>query len=370
MDQDYAQLSELSAVAAKRVEAHVAAEEALAAAREKLAVAKKSLNEAADKEQRDELQPAVDEAKKRVATALAEASAADEAAHEAKEEAATCKTELLAALQRYVDKAKFEEEQLLSQRKFRSADADAAKANLDLAVRDNLPPEEQERLQAIIDEVIEGENGLNELTIRRQAATAHRDRLQSIVRAITANESQLKKEIADNQSEVERLQSAIVERRATWFTSVPPFFLGKKWLELPILDAFGSPLKIDNLWTENLKVANGSFGKVRRFDRCTTCHQGIDKTAPGSATEPAFPPEQQIEIVMETPAERPANETDSDGNPLPLTLESVYGIGLANYGLVDDDDVTVNRIVPGGFAARAGHCRCTWTTRRRWFAGR
>ena len=91
---------------------------------------------------------------------------------------------------------------------------------------------------------------------------------------------EIKKQISDLEAEYTRLASTRDERRATYFTSRPPF-LGKRWLELPILDAFNSPLKIDNLWTQNLTIINGSFGAVRRFDRCTTCHKAIDRTGPG-----------------------------------------------------------------------------------------
>ena len=62
---------------------------------------------------------------------------------------------------------------------------------------------------------------------------------------------------------------------------------GKKWLELPILDAFNSPRKIDNLWSDDLEI-DYNFSMVRRFDRCTTCHQLIGKTMPGRADVPAY----------------------------------------------------------------------------------
>ena len=94
-------------------------------------------------------------------------------------------------------------------------------------------------------------------------------------------------------NEFNRLATSLDERQATYFTSSVPF-LGKKWLELPVLDAFNSPLKIDNLWTENLSISNGSFGTVTRFDRCTTCHKSIDKTAPGSAVDPLYPHEYEV----------------------------------------------------------------------------
>ncbi len=79
--------------------------------------------------------------------------------------------------------------------------------------------------------------------------------------------------------------------------------LGKKILTLPILDAFGSPRKIENLWSDGL-TQNYNFSYVRRFDRCTTCHQSRVKTAPGSATSPAFVHEELVDFVVTPTGQR------------------------------------------------------------------
>ncbi len=262
------------------------------------------------------------------------------------EQTAELRNKLIGRLDDILAKAKFREEQLSSRRKFRSADADAAKARLDLAVRDN-QTEKFPQLQAEIDRIVNGPgDSLEALTRQRQAATAHREKLQGYLRDIRQDEIEVAKNLESNLAEIKRLDAMEVEKRATWFSPFP--IPGKRWLELPILDAFGSPLKIDNLWTENLTLANGSFGRVRRFDRCTTCHKGIDKTAPGSAVEPAYRPEQVMEVALQTPDTKP-NGTDG----APPTLAEVYGITLARAGLIDDDDVTISIIEPESRAAKA-----------------
>ncbi len=78
-------------------------------------------------------------------------------------------------------------------------------------------------------------------------------------------------------------------------------------LELPILDAFNSPLKIDQIWLPNL-TQNYNFRDVARFDRCNTCHQGINRTAPGSATAPAYRTATTMTISLPTPASAPRQE--------------------------------------------------------------
>jgi len=70
-----------------------------------------------------------------------------------------------------------------------------------------------------------------------------------------------------------------------------------KLLELPILDAFNSPLRIENLWAEGL-TQDYHFREVPRFDRCTTCHTAMQKTEPGSADAPAYPREHLLQFTV------------------------------------------------------------------------
>src|SRR5262249_6319735 len=46
---------------------------------------------------------------------------------------------------------------------------------------------------------------------------------------------------------------------------------------LPVLDAFASPVKIKQTFHDDLPIDYGGFKYVTRYDRCTTCHLGIDK---------------------------------------------------------------------------------------------
>ena len=57
----------------------------------------------------------------------------------------------------------------------------------------------------------------------------------------------------------------------------------KKWKfsdtirALPILDGFASPEKIQQITLPDLTIDYGGFRDVPRYDRCTTCHLGIDR---------------------------------------------------------------------------------------------
>jgi cytochrome c2 len=285
-----------------------------------------------------------------VATAARQAvTDAMAAATQATEDALDLRREFIGRLQRIVNAARVREDDLLSRRKFRQADYDAARADLDILVRDARSDVEIEQMQGQIDAI---KNELDRLTQQRQDASRHRQTLQQILNDITATEEALAQQLENDRAELDRLANSIEEREVTYFTSSFPF-LGKKLLELPILDAFNSPLKIDNLWTKNLTIPYGSFGEVRRFDRCTTCHRGIDKAEPGTAATPLYVPARQVKLVLRTPDEKPPPDVDGQGNELPLSLEAIYGVRLTDRDLLGRREITVDYVQPGSLGAVA-----------------
>src|SRR5262249_38712231 len=52
---------------------------------------------------------------------------------------------------------------------------------------------------------------------------------------------------------------------------------GDTFRRLPIIDGFASPIKIQQITLEDLPI-DYAFKYVPRFDRCTTCHLGIDRS--------------------------------------------------------------------------------------------
>jgi cytochrome c2 len=54
---------------------------------------------------------------------------------------------------------------------------------------------------------------------------------------------------------------------------------GDDFRRLPIIDAFESPTKIKQLWLPELTIDYGGFKDVPRYDRCISCHLGIDRGA-------------------------------------------------------------------------------------------
>ncbi|MHB9077877.1 MAG: hypothetical protein ACYC3X_10315 [Pirellulaceae bacterium] len=260
---------------------------------------------------------------------------------------------LIAGLQEFLNEARFREDTLLRQRKFELAELDVAKAELGLAVRDAKSPEILQRLQAGIDR---RKAAIDQLTISCDAAAEHRQRLQNVWQQIAETERVLRKKLDANLAESRRLDQIVEEKQSTYFTfsgilPVP----GKKWLELPILDAFNSPRKVDNLWSAGLDQPAGSFGRVRRFDRCTTCHQGVQQELVNVPMQPLFPPASTIDLALELPPPE-GDRAPGDAGPASATeqeLHDLFGLQLAQDGLLQPLDLTVRLVRPNSLAARA-----------------
>ncbi|EAQ80217.1 c-type cytochrome [Blastopirellula marina] len=280
-------------------------------------------------------------------TAAKEAVAADDATADQEQDLIhfqELRANFLSRLDSFEKAAKFREETLLGKKKFRNADLDAVRSRYDLAIRDELSAD---KIASIRDEIAHVEADVAELGLANQHATAHRKELIRILGEICAVGSEIESEIKANQIELNQLVEARSARQSTWFSDEFPF-VGKRVNELPILDAFNSSIKIDQIWLPELKQ-DFSHKMVARFDRCMTCHMGIDKTQRGSPTKQLFPHDEEVVLTMSTPSSMP--EEGEDGT-VP-TLESVYGIRLASEGLLDPDLVTIELVLPESLAAQA-----------------
>jgi cytochrome c551/c552 len=247
--------------------------------------------------------------------------------------------DLLARLGDIVKRCKFREDQLAGALKLRKAELDKNRADYELAVTDGLPADRQAELLALADAK---RAEVTAAMLEFQAANTHRKSLESQLAAITAGEDVAAKAVADHRAKLGQLQKTLDQRRPN---------AGKAVLELPVLDAFNGPLRVDQIWLPDLTL-NNNFRNVARFDRCTTCHRGMDKTVPGAPTEPAYCEAHTVALTLPTPAERPASTAVAgDGND---QLEALYGLRLGAVGLFSADDPTVSVVRPESPAAQAG----------------
>ncbi len=247
--------------------------------------------------------------------------------------------DLLARFSDIAKRAKFREDQLAGALKLRKASLDKARADYELAVADELPQERQAALLEIADAT---RAEVSSATLAFQSANSHRLELDRLLKGITADEDAASKALADHRTELTQLEKTLADRRAN---------VGKRLLELPVLDAFNGPLRVDQIWLPDLTL-NNNFRDVARFDRCTTCHRGMDKTLPGSATEAAYPEQHEVRLTLATPASAPEDPAVvGDGND---QLGELYGLQLAPRGLFDAEEPTVGVVAPESPAAKAG----------------
>ena len=273
------------------------------------------------------------------------ASLSENPSHESRDE-------FISLLRGIARQARFDEDNIALKLKFRKAELDVARADYELGVGGALSTEQLNELQSRIDIITTGqsrlaeapadavEQSVNHLTLALQAANTHRKKLDAALTRATADETAARTALADHNVALELL-------RKSYATLSRP---SRGVLTLPILDAFNSPLEIKQIWLPDLTIKNGSFGKVARFDRCTTCHQGIDRTAPGSAVAPFFEHDSLVQTALATPETAPAVEDDASRQS---QISDVYGLVLAESGLLRDDDVTVEVVWPETAAAMA-----------------
>ena len=249
---------------------------------------------------------------------------------------------VLQQCEKLLQQARFREEYLSEQRKFKMAEGDAARANIDLAIRDGRSEDVTRPLQDI---ALRFKGEIQQLTERYQQAATHRKRLLELLNNMLAGQRELEQALASNDAERTRILGVLTQNQKTW---------GTRLLTSPVMDAFNSPLTIDNLWTEGLTLPVGSFGQVRRFDRCTTCHRAMDKTLPGAADQPAYVHQHQVHLSLATPESEPApKEVDGEASNDATRLRDIYGFSLASEGLLNVKDVVVGTIEPGGLATAA-----------------
>jgi cytochrome c551/c552 len=255
----------------------------------------------------------------------------------------------MAAVQEVVRRARFNESRLLQERKFARADLDAEISRLGLAIGHS-PQEELDSIQASIDAI---RTEVTSVDLRFQDANTHRKALETVVAEIDRPVAAATKALADHDAQLEFLDTSLeeqVSKAVSPLTAIP---------RLPILDAFDTgPIEIKQIWLPDLLI-NYKHAKVARFDRCGTCHLGIERTLPGSAVEPAFAPSEHVQLTLATPSAQP---TLGDEDLRAATLAEVadndplfaaYGMRLAAEGLVNPSDATVSFVSPKSPAALA-----------------
>ncbi|MEE2675784.1 MAG: hypothetical protein VX876_02350 [Planctomycetota bacterium] len=276
------------------------------------------------------------------------------------------------ALSEAVRLLKAKEDKILSDTKFKRANRDETASQLGIAFDSDASDEDKAVLEQKLDSILRDPvNGLDAYELKYQKATYFRRQLAAIGNKFQSSVRVAEKALEEVNADKVRLNDAInTNHSALWEGK----WLGKAWLELPILDAFNGPLDIENLWSDDLEQ-DYNFKKVRRFDRCTTCHQMMEKSVPGQAAEPGFVSERMLEVILQVPAVALRSRMDGDGNvimdedgnpkqetrPIGSDAESRqlslaehgYGLRFSPRGLYKATDVTISYVAPNSVAKKA-----------------
>ena len=181
LDKYYQAIDTAAAPARQALSDENDAEGRLQTAQEALVAAKKELASSTNLDERKTREAVVKDAAEQVRVAEKEATEAADTADDAVAALVAARQRLFDDLGVLFQGARDRETEQLSRRKFRSADFDAARADLDLMVRDNRTAEMPAQ-QAVIDEL---KADLDKLSLERQAATDHRKQLQQTLAAMT-----------------------------------------------------------------------------------------------------------------------------------------------------------------------------------------
>ncbi len=264
------------------------------------------------------------------------------------EDARKARKRLLNEMNGFVREAKRRENSLLTRKKFKAAEQTAAVSERGIAIGEGRPTDK------IASRIEEHAELIVELDAQLAGAKDYRVALESLVKEVQAEELTLEAQIAAIEAELNRYRENLARNPAG------PLDAPGEWINrAPVLDAlYTGNIKLDQIWLPEMTI-NYNFSSVARYDRCIVCHRAIDKTAPGSATEPAYPAiprDERVRTVrLGTPEEAPQPEANEDGSTGPApTITSVYGIVLAPEGQIDADAVTIQVVVPESLAALAG----------------
>ncbi|QDT75025.1 Cytochrome c [Lacipirellula limnantheis] len=270
-------------------------------------------------------------------TLKAEIKAAQDALWSAQDAAVVARGNVLGEFNKFIRAAKFRETTLVSRKKSLNGQRTAKVSELGIKIGQGGEPGSVEKLQGEVNDL---DRQVAELTAAIAAAKEYRMALEQVVSAANAEKVVASKELDTMNTELKRLDEQVAQNTSN---------AGEWVTRLPILNAlYSGNVKVEQNWLPDLTI-NYNFSQVARFDRCVTCHRGIAKTAPGTASDPMYPtlPEElrNVTVQLATPEAQPAAGA---------TLVDVYGMELSDSGIVDDAAVTVHYVLPETPAAKAG----------------
>jgi cytochrome c2 len=256
---------------------------------------------------------------------------------EAQDTAIASRRDALTEFNKFVVEARRRENALVARKKSQNGLRTAKVSELGIKIGQGA---DREAIDAVQTEVDDLDRNLVQLTADIASAKEYRTDLEATIARAEAPKLLATKELDAMKTELQRLDDQVAQNTSNWGEWVT------RW---PVLNAlYSGNIRVEQNWLPDMTV-NYNFSQAARFDRCTTCHRAIAKTAPGTATDPLYPtiPGEQRDIAVQliTPETQPAEGA---------TLKQAYGMELSEEGIINDADVTVHFVLPESPAAKAG----------------
>jgi cbb3-type cytochrome oxidase cytochrome c subunit len=180
-------------------------------------------------------------------------------------------------------------EKLDTQRKFKKAELDSLRSLYDGMIERR---EEIEARRYLNSTVATTEKALNDLSLKLEESQRDLSQKQANKEKLLGYVDNLVKERDKLTRDVDRM-NRLVEQKENQYFGFLAWFRG-----LPGIDMAAPPTKIQQISLPDLTI-NYNFKEVPRYDRCTTCHQGIDrpgydKDAKGEAMPKVFAAHPQV----------------------------------------------------------------------------
>jgi mono/diheme cytochrome c family protein len=156
------------------------------------------------------------------------------------------------------------------------ADYDSLMSYYNIAIDDaGQYPEESPRGKAYKKEAEEMRKRLDKLEAQLTEGKSKLDAIDAQIKSQVGSVTEgPEKELAAAEEELKKISGA--SDRFAKQAAQRAWSTGDTIRALPILDGFESPTKIKQIWLPDLTI-DYSFKEVPRYDRCTTCHLGIDR---------------------------------------------------------------------------------------------
>lgn len=208
------------------------------------------------------------------------------------QEIASKNARIIAEKKRELDKVRSRFDRLDTDQRFLKADLDSKKSFYDGFIeRDEVRQAEKFR----IDTIEPLEKMLENVRKERETVFEERKRRMDEIAALEGNIDQLKKKREDLTRDVNRVERVLKQKEAQYGEGGPVSAFLAFLRDLPGLDMAAPPVKINQISLPELTI-NYNFKQVPRYDRCQTCHLGIDKIGydvdaqgkPMKSTHPAF----------------------------------------------------------------------------------